>query len=92
MKLVIIIDYGFAFVLFYDHHICTKTRLQKTKTSPKESSNTPDKIKSAVARDSSKISAFVPQDTRLGCVLTNEMKPLAIIKLLDGLKVTYKGL
>ena len=37
--LVIIIDYGSAFVLhvFYKHDTCTKTRLKKTKTSPKES-------------------------------------------------------
>ena len=36
LKLVIIIDYGFAFVLFYEHDICTNTRLKETKASPKE--------------------------------------------------------
>ena len=38
ITLVIIIDYGSAFVLFYEQDICTKTRLKETKTSPKESS------------------------------------------------------
>ena len=33
-----IIDYGSAFVLFYEHDICMKTGLKKTKTSPKQSS------------------------------------------------------
>jgi len=48
IKLVKIIDYGSAFVLFidsptyvlfYEHDICTRTRLKETKTSPKESSS-----------------------------------------------------
>ena len=37
LKLVIIIDYGSAFVLFYEHDICTKKRLKETKASPRES-------------------------------------------------------
>ena len=36
LKLVIIIDYESAFVLFYEHDICTNTRLKETKASPKE--------------------------------------------------------
>ena len=48
IKLVKIIDYGSEFVLFidsptyvlfYEHDICTRTRLKETKTSPKESSS-----------------------------------------------------
>ena len=38
LPLVIIIAYGSAFVLFHEHDVRTKTRLNETRTSPKESS------------------------------------------------------
>ena len=79
-KLVKIIDYGYAFVLFYEHDICTETRLKETKTSPKKSSfqrpRCPwKKLIGATNRQSPVVTRkFLPlwhRNTRLGCVLTN---------------------
>ena len=80
VTLLIIVYYGSAFVLFYEHDICTKTRLKETKTSPKKSSfQRPrwpwKKLIGAANRQSPVVTRkFLPlchRNTRLGCVLTN---------------------